>query len=756
MPVPPGALAIFDVGVRDARAEAPIAVDKTSVLIPPIPLPGGMGAVCIKVIGKGVGTFDCDGGRAGPGAPGGDVVATGDHDDTSCIGVCALEKFNQTQGDYAPGGMALSLPVRVSLTKTLDGSLCPTDPTRYEWSVDTSLVLTSGTATGNVLNADGQAGATVNVVETGEPLECPRMEVANFAGMALVGVLPILRVPGVPDGTGGVAVQDLVLSLRLQPYEGKQYRPCTGPWCNTLTDCQTDSDCNDGMSCNGVETCALGPNTDVHKGNCLTSAGCTDLACAPGPQDCDDGNVCNGQETCDAVAGCVAGTPTSCASGAICAEDTCNPVSGCQSTFIPMCCVSDADCQNNTLCDGAETCVSGDCMRGTMAACDDHDACNGVETCDPTTGTCLPGPPLVCNDNSTCTDDSCDPARGCVYTPNATVTCDDGNPCTVNDVCQNGVCLGMYVNCDDGKACNGIESCDPTTGGCVPGTPPNCDDGNSCTDDTCDDTLGCVHTPNSTIFCDDGNPCTTNDMCAAGICAGTPVVCDDGDACNGVATCDPTTGACVPGTPLVCSDGNPCTDDVCDPATGCAFPPNANPCDDGNPCTTNDVCAAGICAGTPVVCRDGNACNGVETCDPTTGACLPGTPVSCDDGNPCTIDTCNPLDGSCTHTLDILCQGQALGALVSTANPVDLGGARQQARLMSSLQAINTQLTRALAHRAHRMRRLRAAYRRLGRLQLALRQGTFLGRFDVPLANDLMGGTAALMTAVQELINPGG
>ncbi len=45
VPVPPGALAIFDVGVRDARAEAPIAVDKTSVLIPPIPLPGGTGAV---------------------------------------------------------------------------------------------------------------------------------------------------------------------------------------------------------------------------------------------------------------------------------------------------------------------------------------------------------------------------------------------------------------------------------------------------------------------------------------------------------------------------------------------------------------------------------------------------------------------------------------------------------------------------------------------------------------------------------------
>ncbi len=704
VPVPPGAKAVFDVGVRDARAEAPITVDKTSVLIPPIPLPDGMGAVCINVIGKGVGTFDCDGGPAGPGAAGGDVVATGDHDDISCIGVCAQEKFNQTQGEYAPGGMVLSLPVRVALTKTLDESLCPTDPTRYQWSVDTSLVLTSGTATGNVLNADGQAGATVNVVETGEPLECPRMEVANFAGMALVGVLPILRVPDVPDGTGGVAVQDLVLSLRLEPYEGKEYRPCTGPWCDALTACQADADCNDGISCNGDETCALGPNIDVHEGNCQAIDGCTDLACAPGPQDCDDGNVCNGQETCDALAGCAVGAPPSCDSGAICAEDTCNPVYGCQSTFIPMCCVSDADCMNDTVCDGAETCVNGDCMRGTAATCDDHDACTGVETCDPTTGACLPGTPPVCDDANTCTDDSCDPAVGCVHTPNATVSCDDGNPCTTTDVCANGVCLGTYVSCDNGDACDGIETCDPTTGGCVPGTPPNCDDGNPCTDDGCDALLGCVHTPNTAVFCDDGNPCTTNDACAAGICVGAPVVCDDGDACNGVETCDPTTGACLLGIPLVCSDGNPCTDDVCDPATGCAYAYNTNVCDDGNPCTTNDLCAAGICVGTP----------------------------------------------------DLLCQGQTLLGLVSTANPADLGGARQQAQLQSSLQVINRKLERALTLRAHRRRRLRAAYRRLGLFQLALRQGISRGSFDVPLANDLMGQAAGLMTAVQALISPGG
>ena len=56
--------------------------------------------------------------------------------------------------------------------------------------------------------------------------------------------------------------------------------------------------------------------------------------------------------------------------------------------------------------------------------------------------------------------------------------------------------------CDDGNACNGIETCDGATG-CVPGTPPVCDDGNTCTDDSCDPAIGCVFTPNGT--CGEGS-----------------------------------------------------------------------------------------------------------------------------------------------------------------------------------------------------------------------------------------------------------
>eukprot|EP00567_Pseudictyota_dubia_P002034 CAMPEP_0197464934 /NCGR_PEP_ID=MMETSP1175-20131217/64284_1 /TAXON_ID=1003142 /ORGANISM="Triceratium dubium, Strain CCMP147" /LENGTH=171 /DNA_ID=CAMNT_0043000937 /DNA_START=393 /DNA_END=905 /DNA_ORIENTATION=- len=54
--------------------------------------------------------------------------------------------------------------------------------------------------------------------------------------------------------------------------------------------------------------------------------------------------------------------------------------------------------------------------------------------------------------------------------------------------------------CDDGLFCNGLETCDPSTGQCTPGTAPNCDDGISCTVDSCSDSLGkCTHTGGTNI-----------------------------------------------------------------------------------------------------------------------------------------------------------------------------------------------------------------------------------------------------------------
>lgn len=237
-------------------------------------------------------------------------------------------------------------------------------------------------------------------------------------------------------------------------------------------------------------------------------------------------------------------------------------------------------------------------------------------------------------------------------------TCDDGNACNGVETCVANRCAPGTPPCpDDADVCNGFPTCDPVTGTCGPGTPLDCDDGNPCTDDFCDANSGCLNIPN-TASCDDGNLCTTGDACSAGTCVGTPVACpDDGQLCNGVAFCDPGTGLCDV-QPTTCDDANPCTGpDTCDPAANggagaCLNPPVADgtPCDDANACTgpdpggTGDTCTGGVCGGPAVICEDGDVCNGIATCDPGSG-CVPGTPLTCDDANACTADSCDPVLG---------------------------------------------------------------------------------------------------------------
>ncbi|MCH8146637.1 MAG: hypothetical protein IH987_01390 [Planctomycetes bacterium] len=96
------------------------------------------------------------------------------------------------------------------------------------------------------------------------------------------------------------------------------------------------------------------------------------------------------------------------------------------------------------------------------------------------------------------------------------------------------LCTGN--TCDDGDACNGVETCDAETGDCVDGDPVVCDvEGETCVDGVC------------------GPP----DLCEGNTC-------DDGDACNGVETCDGETGDCVAGDPVVCDvEGETCVDGEC-------------------------------------------------------------------------------------------------------------------------------------------------------------------------------------------------
>jgi hypothetical protein len=141
-----------------------------------------------------------------------------------------------------------------------------------------------------------------------------------------------------------------------------------------------------------------------------------------------------------------------------------------------------------------------------------------------------------------CTSDACDPGDGaCAFTP---------------------------VTCDDLDACDGLETCDPVTGDCRPGTPVSCDDMDACTTDACDPADGTCSF--AAVTCDDMDACTTDTCDPASGCQVAPISCDDMDACT-VESCDPALGCQA--TPISCDDMDACTTDTCDPATGCRSVP---------------------------------------------------------------------------------------------------------------------------------------------------------------------------------------
>ena len=291
----------------------------------------------------------------------------------------------------------------------------------------------------------------------------------------------------------------------------------------------------------------------------------------------------------------------------------------------------------------AEDAVTAPCPGG----CDDGLACNGVETCDEATGTCQPGAPL-CDDGDPCTDDVCDEVIGfCDVVP---VDCSDGNPCT-DDTCdsETGACLHSDTDCGDDDLCTD-DWCAPPAGGCF-WDAVTCDDGDPCTDDLCDPELGCLTAP---ITCDDEVTCTI-DSCEAGTCVHTPdhTACADNVACT-VDSCEAEGCLNTPDAAL-CSDDNPCTTDTCEFETGCAQLPVI--CDDALPCTM-DGCdeATGLCTHPPIDCSNGDPCDGLETCDPSDGACLAGTPVSCPDDDACDgLESCDPSTGLCVNGPPVDC-----------------------------------------------------------------------------------------------------
>lgn len=239
--------------------------------------------------------------------------------------------------------------------------------------------------------------------------------------------------------------------------------------------------------------------------------GCTSNA------QCDDDLICNGEELC--VGGhCQRGTPTNCDDGISCTTDACVEGGGCVSR------PNDAVCRPGSHCDPMIGCVPNTTRCTSNADCDDHLACDGFETCDPGTGQCFAGPPMFCDDGVTCTDDQCIEGAGCIHSANP-AECPSGLICDSRAGCVMRVC-GPTGFCDDMDPCNGVETCS-ADGRCLPGPAPSCNDGSACTVDFCQPFAGCMHLAMPEI-CSDG---TDND------CNGL-LDCSD-PACFGIPSCAP-------------------------------------------------------------------------------------------------------------------------------------------------------------------------------------------------------------------------
>lgn len=282
--------------------------------------------------------------------------------------------------------------------------------------------------------------------------------------------------------------------------------------------CLNDQACDDGKVC----------TTD----RCDPTRGCIHI---PNTVVCDDGDPCSTFDRCDAGV-CKAGLTNkdndrdgflaaACPGGNDCDDE--NPSANPGMTEEIETALTCSDGLDND-CDGATDGMDPGCLANCTSdpQCDDRNRCNGAESC--VQGQCKHGSPLGCDDHNPCTNDSCDPNLGCQRT-----LLPDGAPCGPR------TCVGLEwreATCASGT-CNGrsvIQDCQ--------------DESNSCAEGTCSPSRGCgsAPLPDSTKcgspFCSDLE--WLSHTCQAGACSGSTLLgdCVDGDSCtedlcNGASGC---------------------------------------------------------------------------------------------------------------------------------------------------------------------------------------------------------------------------
>lgn len=267
---------------------------------------------------------------------------------------------------------------------------------------------------------------------------------------------------------------------------------------------------------------------------------------------------------------------------------------------------NDVVCQDNASCDaqsGLCGCDEGfesdadQCVEiappatgcSADADCNDGLACNGIETCDLTSATCQVGEAIVCGDNALC-----DEAHGgCAC---------DSTSVEVDGQCQPIACQSN-ADCDDGNACNGIETCDLEANQCVTTEPVVCEEFN----EICDASTGdCV--------------CPAGYEVRDGLCEHIRCTqdadCDNGIICDGQEVCDLELNRCLPGESVQCANNQDCSE----MDGSCACKPGYKINEDTGFCvafcTEDSHCGEPSVCGVTQVCNlDNNRCvNGTEVC----------------------------------------------------------------------------------------------------------------------------------------------
>ncbi len=270
---------------------------------------------------------------------------------------------------------------------------------------------------------------------------------------------------------------------------------------------------------------------------------------------CDDNSFCNGLESCDAYGHCQSGTPVNCNDGVDCTIDSCNDdIDACDN--IP----DDSFCEDGLFCNGSETCdPAEDCQMGS-------DPCPGQD-CDEINKECTT---LACNDNGTC-----EQGEDCYNCPS---DCQGGAAAS----CGNGICEAAK-----GEDCI---SCPSDCNGNLTGKPSGrycCGDGSARYGVTCDDQR-CWNNFNTCAIESVEQSC-----CGDGVCEGS----EDGFNCEIDCGLEP-----------FCGDGS-CDqgEDSCNCSYDCGDPPSDDDCSNcglrGDPCSSGENCCSNQCNTGRGICK---------------------------------------------------------------------------------------------------------------------------------------------------------